>query len=221
MKSKISTIFVAALLIFSFVPVIAYAVEDSTTTEDTPTPTPTSTVAPTDKETAKAEREARLEKRVIDLKTRLTTAQKNRLKAKCKASQGKISSVSGRVNGIETSRTKVHAKVVKHLEELSTKLNAKSIDTATLDASIVTLKEKITTFETDLAAFKLALTDLAEMDCETDPDGFQASLETARAARKLVQEDSQAIKAFVKESIKPLLVGIRAQLEPKTEGSNE
>lgn len=217
MKSKISTIFVVAVLVFGFVPAIAHAVENSTPTGNTSTPT----VAPRDKETAEAERNARLKKRVEDNEARLTTTQKTRLKAKCKASQGKISSVGGKVNGIETSRAKVHSNIVNHLEKLSAKLKAKSIDTVALDASIVTLKEKITTFKTDLALFKLALEDLAEMDCEANPDGFQASLDVARSARKLVHDDSLAIKAHVKDTIKPLLVDIRSKLEPKTEGSDE
>lgn len=197
---SISTLFAVSLLL---APVV-FAHEGETET----TPTDPKSLA------------ERIQKRKTELKISLTNTEKVRIKAKCKASQGLLSSVGGRVKGIETSRTQVHQNIIKHLTELSEKLKNKGVDTTELDANITKLQELINTFNIDLDAYKHAVSDLVAIDCATDPDGFKASLETARTALKKTQDDSKAIRAYVKDVIKPLLATIRAGLEAKkTEGS--
>lgn len=196
------------LFAFSFLSAtVVFAVGDSES----------STTTTTETEKTLAERIA---ERKAELKTKLTNAEKTRLQAKCKAAQGLVSSVSGRVKGIETSRTQVHKNLINRLTSLSEKLKNKGVDTTELNADIATLQTKIDSFNTDLTTYKQAVSDLAEMDCKTDPDGFKASLEAARAAREKVTQDSLAIRGYVNDTIKPLLKTIRAQLEAdKTEGN--
>src|SRR4030095_195914 len=97
------------------------------------------------------------------------------------------------------------------------KLEAKGVDTATYDAQVDELKTKIETFHTDLANYKQATDDLAEMDCASDPDAFKAALESARQLSKQVVEEGKAIKDFLNNTIKPTLQTIHKQLE-STEG---
>lgn len=199
----------SALLLTPAMPVaVVFAVEGEETTTTSTTET---------NPDEKAALQERLAKRKAELNTRLTNAQKLALKGKCKAAQGKLSSVSGRSKGIETSRSKVHANIVKHLTGLSEKLKNKGADTTELDAAVVTLQEKITTFNDDLAIYKQAIADLETMDCIAEPDGFKASLDTARAALEAVKQDASDIRAYVKDTIKPLLQTIRRALEKKEE----
>lgn len=198
---------VAALaLVFSWAPGIAFAVDGET---DQTTQTTTTS---TNDEKAAVELRTRLEKRKADLKTKLTNAQKTALKNKCKAAQGRVSSVGGRAKGILTSRTKVHENLVARLENLSEKLEAKQVDTAEFNDMIAELKAKIATFQTDYAIYQQTLVDLEAMDCTTDPDGFKASLDAARLNLQTVNNDAKAIRAYLTDSIKPLLVTIRTQL---------
>ena len=164
----------------------------------------------------------RVSKRKADLKVRLTAAEKVKIQNKCQSAQGLVSSVKGRVNGIETSRTQVHSNMTERLTSLSEKLKNKGADTAALDAAITELKNKIETFNTDLAAYKQAVSDLAELDCKADPDGFKASLQASRTAQETVSKDAKAIRVHVNDTIKPLLKTIRAALETdKTEGGDQ
>ena len=161
----------------------------------------------------------RINKRKADLKIRLNAAEKVKIQNKCKASQGLVRSVKGRVQGIETSRTQVHSNITDRLTDLSEKLKNKGADTVALDAAITELKNKIETFNTDLAAYKQAVSDLADMDCTTDPDGFKASLQASRTAQETVSKDAKDIRAYVNDTIKPLLKNIRTALEASnTEG---
>lgn len=193
-------------LVFSWTPSIAFAVEGETDQ------TAQTTTMPVTDETAATELKTRLEKRKADLKTRLTNLQKTALKNKCKAAQGKLSSVSGRAKGVLTSRTKVHENLVARLENLSEKLDSKGVDTAEFKDMIAELKAKIATFEADYAIYQQTITDLETMDCAIDPDGFKASLDAARLNLQTVNNDAKAIRSYLTDSIKPLLVTIRTQL---------
>lgn len=196
-----------------------YAVENQSTLTETQVQTDTNEDKPTEKEIS--ERQERLNKRKADLKTSLSFFQKSNLKDKCKSAQGKISSVSGRVNGIETSREKVHVNIVNRLTELSVKLKNKNISTTEFDATIVELQAKITTFKTDLAIYKQALSDMSAMDCASDPEAFKATLDSARTSLETVKADAAAIRTYLKDTIKPLLVTIRTQISDSkpTEGN--
>lgn len=198
------------------VPLVSTAIVFAQTANTDPGTAPTTTNTDADKLKALQERIA---KRKTELKIRLSVAEKTKLQNKCKAAQGLVSSVTGRVKGVETSRTQVHSNMTDRLADLSEKLKNKGADTTALDAAIAELKAKIETFNTDLAAYKLSVSDLAEMDCKTDPDGFKASLQASRTAQETVSKDAKAIRAYVNDTIKPLLKTIRAELEAnKTAG---
>jgi signal transduction histidine kinase len=160
---------------------------------------------------------ARLEARKAQLKTTLTALEQAKIKTKCATAQGKLSSVRGRIKGIETSRAQVYDNLVDRLTSLSTKLSDKGLDTSELDSEITELNAKIATFQTDLATYKQTVTDLAAMDCKSDPTAFKASLEAARTAQAKVKEDATAIKTYVNDTIKATLKDIRSQLEQQSD----
>ena len=171
--------------------------------------TETETVKPDDKDLLQ-----RLSDRKAGLKTKPNTTEQSRLKLKCASAQtGSVKSLSGRIKGIETSRKKVHENLINRLEKLVEKLKVKNVDTTALEAEIVVLKTKIATFDADLALYKQAITDLKSMDCVADPVSFKASLETSRTLKQTVAKDSETIKSYVTETIKPTLKIIQASLE--------
>ena len=195
------------LLVLGFSTAIALAVDEQ--------PTTTSADQQTEKVLNEGDRQKlqqRLAERKAQAKLRLTTAQKNRLKTRCKNAQGVMAPVKARVQGIETGRSKVYNGIVDKLTDLSAKIQDRGLDTAELDVVITTLKEKVTTFNNDLVVYKQAVTDLIDMDCAADPEAFKASIEIARTALGKVNQDAQDIRTYVKDSIKPALVNIRGQL---------
>jgi len=220
MNTRITLTFAAALLVPVLIASTAFAVDEPAPTTTT-TQKPTTTPAPLTDEQKRLMQE-RIQKRKDALKLRLTTAQQNRLKDRCKNAQGKIQSEQSKVNGIETSRAKVHANVLSHLTKLETKLAAQGLNTTELKVQITVLQTKIATFNTDLVEYKAAVSDLAAMDCVADPVGFKSSLEATRTARKKLREDAVAVHTYIKETIKPTLATLRAQLEKPatTEGTN-
>lgn len=215
MKTKLRLFLIAGLLLpmMAFAPVAVLAHEgddqhdhstDIAQAEET-----TDEEAPLDQEAL----QARLAERKAALKTRLDAAKQARIKNRCKPAQGKLNSIRGRVKGLETSRTQVYENLVSRLNKMSEHLETKGVDTTELDGQIAELVILVETFNTDLAAYKEAVSDLAAMDCVADPTGFQASLEAARAARTKVAEDAKAIRTLLSDSIKPTLVDLRKSME--------
>lgn len=215
---NISKIIAASFFVVPFV--FLQAVSAETKVVQNPTTTTTETQTPQLTDQQKAELKQRVEKMKLNLKTRLNATEKKRVQDKCKAAQGSVSSISGRVKGIETSRSQVYANLIQRLNELSNRLKEKGLDTTELEKQLVTLQTLVDTFNTDLAVYKSALIDLSAQDCTTDPEGFKAALETARAAGKKVRDDAAAIRTHVNDVIKPTVKAIRDTLD-KEEGGTE
>jgi hypothetical protein len=213
-------LFFASLLATPLMGVGIVAAQEAGTTTENTTTTTTQTETSVNDKTALQER---LTKRKAELKTKLTALQQKRLQERCKSSQGKLSSISGRIKGLETSRGEVYTNLVNRLTKLSDRLNTQGVDVTELNTEITNLKALIETFNTDLAAYKQAVSDLAAMDCASDATAFKASLDAARTAREKTAADAAAIKAYVQETIKPTLVTLKKSVEaqkPETETQN-
>lgn len=219
MKARLKSIFgVSTLtLLLTLTPVVAIAqgAEEPTTNATTPTTT-TQTTSPNP-----AELKSRLDKRKAELRTRVDSARQARIKSRCQASQGKLSSVSGRIKGLETSRAQVYANLVSRLEKLSQRLGDKGLDVATLNEQITQLKTAVEAFNTSLTDYKQSVADLAAMDCVADPTAFQASLVAARAARVATAERAKEIRTLLSDTIKPTLVDLKSQLATVDTTENE
>lgn len=209
LKLLLCLMFVALLLGVNTV--AAHEGADDTTTETTTTET---------EATPKKTLEERLTARKEAMKTKLTTVQQTRLKARCKASQGLINSLHTRVKGLEKNRTSLYDKVVDKLNALVTKIGDKA-DTTELKAEIEILQQKIDHFKTDIATYRQTISDLGEMDCAADPAAFKSSLDEAKTLHAGLLQTSKDIRAYINDTIKPTLQNIRASLQKETdEGTN-
>lgn len=204
----ISGVFVLAATMLPLSVVVANTPEEPNSEVTTTT---TATTTEEDEKPNPAELKARLEARKTALKTRIDAAKQIRIKSRCKAAQGGISNIRGRIKGLETSRSHVYENLLSRLEKLNERLKANNVDTAALEMQLTELRTLIDTFNTDLAAYKLAVSDLADMDCAADPTAFQASLEEARTARAKAAESAKAVKTYLSETIKPTLKELKAQ----------
>lgn len=214
-KFALLAVLFAAPLVASSV-VFGQTNPEMSNTTTTPTTQTTETTEVPETPVQKTEREARIKTLKEQQKIRLSLTEKKKIQDKCQAAQGKVSSLGGRINGLETSRTKVHANLLARMENLVAKLKTKNLDTTQLEASITELEAKIATFNTDIATYKQSISDLRALDCKTDPEGFKAALQTSRTNLEKVRADAKAVHSYLNETIKPLLKTIRAQVEGGT-----
>lgn len=207
MKRLLLGVVLSGMLVVS-VPVSAVTSEtnNSQTTQST-TPTTTSLE---DKKAAAEKLKARIQERKAAVKTKLTNAEIQKLVTNCSASQVKINTfVEGRFKNDTPYQAKYEA-YIKRLENLSAKLKQNNIDTTELDAQIVVLKQKYETFKTSVTNFRTAVADAKEVDCKTDPAGFKASLEDARAKAVLVKQANKDLETYARTTTKATLEKIKA-----------
>ncbi len=228
MKRIIGLVLVA-FLVLSFVPSIkTFANEEST---DTTTTENTNSEDVTKNEYELADKNAtdymaKLEERIAARKSaqtaKLTTAKQNRIKTRCKAGQDLVNKVSETASETKTNRYAIYDKVIGHATKLSDRLKENDQDTIKLDESITELTALVDQFKKDLLDLRQTGQDIVAMDCAADPSGFAASLESLRTARNALVTNSEAIRAYVKDSLKPVLQDIRTSIgEAKKEETKD
>lgn len=135
----------------------------------------------------------------------LSEKQKTTIKSRCKAANIIVSNTGKRISSFEKKRPAQYTKLHNRLEALVPKLKAEGVDTKTLESQLAELKIRIATFNTDIAAYKQAVADLAAMDCAADGEGFVATVKQAIELRKAVVQSGRNIRQYLKETVKPTL----------------
>jgi hypothetical protein len=219
-------------LLVAFIPVSSVLAEDQTTNPDTTTTTEVKTetqdtadkvydLENVDSAEFKAKLEARLKARKETMAAKIAAYQQKRIQSRCKASQSLINKVSEKASAAKTSRDEIYNNMTKNALKLSDRMKENGQDTALLDKNIEELNMLIDKFKTDLKEMRQAAQDLTVMDCVADPSGFTSSLEVLRQAREDVTKDSQAIRDYIKNNLKPTLQDIRNNIgQVKQEGAN-
>lgn len=209
MKRLLLGVVLSSMLVVS-VPVSAMTSETNNSQTTKPAQT-TSTNSSTDDTKANLEQlKVRINERKAAIKTKLTNAEIQKLVSKCSPSQVKINTfIEGRFKNDTPYQAKYEA-YIKRLENVSAKLKQNNIDTTEIDAQIVVLKQKYETFKTAVASFKVAVTDAKAIDCKTDPTGFKASLEDARAKAAVVKQANKDLETYARTTVKATLEKIKA-----------
>ncbi len=207
----------SALFIVLFAPgfVTAQTNDDSTEAEMTTQSEDLAT------ESTSEDKEARIEAYKTKLAKRLTTSEEKKISGVCKTSQQRLENVQTQVEETFSQRQKKLQSIVLKLDDLSVKLGQASTDTTELDAVTVNLTAKITEMLERFTEYQQMLEDSSTIDCATDPQGFKASLEAARAKRAEIKTMSNDIKKYVTDSLKTVLESIKISLVQTTAGSEE
>ena len=219
--------FLSASIIACFVavPVIAQAEEMQKTTTATTAPAPTTSTTTTTPKTSDSTakpattvtedqlRASRLTDYKKTFKETLTGENKTRIENRCVASQNVVKGKTTSNTEVTANRTKAYNEITSKLHTLSGALAAKSIDTALLDSDVLTLQTKITAFTVANATYQQALSDVAALDCKTDPVAFKAALVAARSDQETVFKLAQDVRTYLTGTIKPLLQTLKSAAE--------
>ncbi|MBP7767226.1 hypothetical protein KA068_01765 [Candidatus Saccharibacteria bacterium] len=168
-----------------------------------------------------AEFATRLQNRKDKMIKKLVIEQKLSLASKCVTAQTKIKPATVTTNDAATKRIDKYTNLVKKLESTSKTLSERSVDVTKLDESIKNLKQLIETFQKDFDVNKLAMSDLVDMNCASDPESFKAALDEARSSMVALRADSLAIHSYLSENIKPQLKAFKVSLESRTKSTEE
>ncbi len=216
---KVATFYIIILLIFAYIPSIVLAQGVSTPVQSVITPQTRPIDKKIDRVTRDKTRQERLDKYKQKLSVKLSKVEERRIAGACRGAQKVVDRMQLQLTKVSTNRKAKYSKVAERLQELVAKLKKASVDTTKLEASIVGVNKIATSVVDGIANYQVTLSDLSAMDCQADPSGFKAALDTARQQRSDLVVLSQSIRSYVKGTIKPILADIRAGLVKDRGGS--
>lgn len=209
---KITSLLVALLMMTSTLamPVLAHA---EATMDGTTTSTTTSDETKPETETEKEARKTRLEAYKKALVQKLTESAKTRIAARCVAAQALIKAHTTRSSAAIKARGEIYSKIVTRLKDVQTNVGSEGVDNLTLEANIAVLEEKIAAFNTAADAHEQSLTDLAALDCKTDPEAFKAALESARTTQLEALNAAKEVRTYLNDTVKVTLKALKEAVD--------
>jgi hypothetical protein len=210
MLRKINTLLAALVLLIVSASTPVLAQTDSSSDEASQT---TTTETTDDKSSG---REARVKSYKEKAAAKLADAQAKRVKNKCKSAQGKISSLRAKVKNATANRSKVYKEVGEKLDTLLEKLKAAEVDTTKLETARSDIQTELATLTESLNAYDTVLADLTAMDCEADPDTFNAALISAREIQVALRTQAQEFRRFATTELRTILQELKQQMVDKS-----
>lgn len=160
--------------------------------------------------------EQRAAQRKAERNVKLDAKSQKRLVSQCVRAQGKVRTLQQKTTPALTTRTKVNLQMDAKLWVMIGKLKIAQKDTFNLEKQRIALADKTSAFDSTAKLYQQSLDDLVVINCQADPAGFKAILDTARVYRGQLRDQSTAIRDYVVNEIKPTLSAFAADLQAKS-----
>lgn len=168
------------------------------------------TVAPKDRSSG---REARISAYKEKIASKMAESKSKRISSRCEAAQEKITALRTRVNEAVTKRQQKYDLIAEKLDELTAKLIEAGVDTSPLETAREDVRADLAVLAESMASYDTVLADLIEMDCASDPQTFNAALESARETQKALREQAQEFRRFALNELRTVIQELKAELE--------
>lgn len=161
----------------------------------------------------------RLVQRKAEQNIQLDRKAQDRLTSKCVGAQNAVRSIQQKAGSTLDSREKAYQRIDGILWVTIGELKLAEQDTFNLERQRAQLAADAKTFQTTVDYYLQTLDDIAVINCQADPAGFKALLETARAYHQQIRVQSANIKTYVVDTIKPTIAKHTQDLQtrPATE----
>ena len=204
-KPAIKVIFKPALLLAVFLAlVLSLAIPQPASSQTAPAPTPAGGTFEQRLAQRKAERNVVLDERTT-----------KRMQSLCVQAQGKVRVLQQKTTPAMVNRQRVYHQMDAKLWVIIGKLKIAGKDTLKLEQQRATLAQKSATFQTTAQLYQQSLDDLLSVNCQADPVGFKAVLDTGRIYRGQLRDQSTDIRNYTNNEIKPALGGFASELSVK------
>lgn len=158
----------------------------------------------------------RVAQRKAERGTALSANDQQRLVSTCVNAQAKLRSIETDEVPMLDNRTKVYGSIDAKLWIVTGQLKLANQDTFNLEKQRLTLLDKTNNFQSLAANYKQALDDSLVINCQADPNGFKALLDTARIYHDQLRAQSTDSHDYVINTIKPTLTDFVNKLQPKS-----
>lgn len=158
----------------------------------------------------------RTEQRKSEQGTALNDKDRKRLVTACTGAQGKLRLLQSREAAMLDTHDKAHKKIDAQLWIAIGRLMLANQDTFELEKQRLALADKASGFTTTASHYKQVLDDTVVINCQVDPVGFKALLDTTRAYYNHLRIESSDIHEYVVNTVKPTLLTHVSDLQSKS-----
>ena len=146
----------------------------------------------------------RLTQRKSTLKLQLSNAQLQSITKNCSVAQTGLQDIKTRDQTAAQNRTQIYSDLATQLATAINNLDNQSIDTTSLKAAQTQFDNAINKYLSDSIAYKTTMDDAVVMDCASDPNGFEATIQSARSLRTQLANDASQIKSTIPQLVQAL-----------------
>lgn len=158
----------------------------------------------------------RVDQRKAERAITLNDADSKRLVSTCVNAQGKIRLIQSDAATMLETHSKVYQTVDARLWNVIGSLKFAKQDTFQLQKERQALSDKTDSFQTLGNNYKQTLDDLVVINCQGDPVGFKALLETARIYYAQLKTQTDDSRDYIINTLKPTLTGHTNDLQTKS-----
>lgn len=157
--------------------------------------------------------EQRVAQRKAERNVTLTAREQQRLTSTCVLVQTKIRALQQKTTPALDNRAKIYKQIDGKLLIMIGKLKIAEKDTSQLEKRRAGFADKINAFQSSGQSYSQALDDIAAVNCKADLVGFKALLETARLYRPQIRAQSDDIRNYLNNDVKPAISAIATELQ--------
>jgi hypothetical protein len=158
----------------------------------------------------------RLVQRKAEQTITLSDNDQKRLITACTTAQSKIRLHETAIASKITTFGATYQRIDARLWAITGQLKLANQDTFKLEKDRLDLVSKIASFQATASSYQQTLDDATVVNCQADPTGFKALLETNRFYLKQLRSQSSDVYNYVVNTVKPELSGHVSDLQPKT-----
>lgn len=147
--------------------------------------------------------EQRLEQRKKERAIVLEDVDARRLEQRCKGAQTNLIAIQQEVTTVADARRKKYDTIDAKLWVTIGQLKLAGADTFDLQKYQTEYLKQVAAFNTLTKDYLQTLDDTVVINCEADPVGFKALLETNRLYLKQIREQSEVIRLYLVDTVKP------------------
>lgn len=191
--SKMLTVFLGAIMVFNIAAVYAVNHSGDGTVESQPITIQEDELSQVKtREVLKDSIKERIAQLKEDRAIKLEAKREEIIVKKCENAQTRIAGLLERVGISSVRRIATYVTFGEKLTGFVTKLEEAGVDVTDLNATLAIYDGMVTDLDAQFDEYSQLLSDLSGMDCTTDPQGFQAGLDSAR---DIVSNSKNAVKA--------------------------
>lgn len=168
----IKRILICILFLAAVLPATGYAVEPAPSTIDT-----------------------RLSQALVDYKIELSDEAKNNIASKCLLVQNLLENLQLNTEAIISKRIDTYSFIQEELQAIKIRMIRQGADASETDLLTGKIEFALENFSSLAETYKIALNDTVNVNCQENPQYFQASLVLLRTHRAKLLESAQALKS--------------------------